>query len=138
MQILYAHLCDHAFLSLDGKPNLIGLLHSVNAPALPVQVDRLVVAFAVKAVGLEIDHPQEILLSLLDADGERLMETVVTVSFTAPKEVGWIIKPFFVTVDRLILPHAGPYEFVIRAGDERMTMPLEVFLTEPPVQLISL
>ncbi len=36
MKLLYALLCDQAFLSIDRKVNIIGVFETINAPSFPV------------------------------------------------------------------------------------------------------
>lgn len=36
MKLLYALLCDHAFLSIDRKVNIIGVFETINAASFPV------------------------------------------------------------------------------------------------------
>lgn len=36
MKLIYALLCDNAFLSIDRKVNIIGVFETINAPSFPV------------------------------------------------------------------------------------------------------
>jgi hypothetical protein len=48
MKLLYAMLCDNAFLSIDRKVNIIGVFETINAPSFPVQHPKFVLVGAIE------------------------------------------------------------------------------------------
>jgi hypothetical protein len=47
MKLLYALLCDNAFLSIDRKVNIIGVFENINAPKFPVTHPKFVIVGSV-------------------------------------------------------------------------------------------
>ena len=47
MKLLYALLCDNAFLSIDKKVNIIGVFENINAPKFPVSHPKFVIVGSV-------------------------------------------------------------------------------------------
>ena len=43
MKLLYGLLCDHAFLSIDKKVNIIGVFETINAQKFPVNHPKFVI-----------------------------------------------------------------------------------------------
>lgn len=47
MKLLYTLLCDHAFLSIDRKVNIIGVFETINAQKFPVTHPKFVIVGSV-------------------------------------------------------------------------------------------
>lgn len=48
MKLLYGILCDHAFLSIDRKVNIIGVFETINAQKFPVTHPKFVIVGSIQ------------------------------------------------------------------------------------------
>jgi hypothetical protein len=49
VKLLYALLCDHAFLSIDRKVNIIGVFETINSPSFPVNHTKFTLVGSIAA-----------------------------------------------------------------------------------------
>lgn len=127
MRIVWAHLCDLAFMSQDGKPNLIGIFDALRGRTLPLRLDRATIAFNLELLA---GDPTEVpvRLRLVDEDGAPAWEHTLTLGIHGGGGARKLQPTFFVNFSQIDLPTPGTWEFELTVADERTAVPLDAVL----------
>ena len=72
MQINYAHLCDYALLSKDGKLSILGIFDRIQPAQLPFALPQSFLAFEIELNYAEVGKEFEAKIECVDADGNPL------------------------------------------------------------------
>lgn len=114
MQITFAHLCDYASVSLDGKLSVMGIFSQINGQQIPLTHPQAYLAFQIDLNYAEIGRPLEIEIQIVDQDGKSLFGAKGSAAFQpggpAPKpgkngQIGQIIA-----FNNLTFASAGTYD----------------------------
>lgn len=129
MKIRYAHLCDYAIVSQEGKPSICGIFDRLNAQSVPVVHPLMHLVFEIELHRVEAERAFQIHVSLLDADGEKVMELkgdhVPTDQAHSGRQT--IVVRQLLAIQGLVFPKFGEYEFVLTLnGSVGATLPLTV------------
>lgn len=74
MDVTFAHLCDYATVSREGKLSVLGIFQNINAPQLPYQLPMAYLAFELEMVVAELGRPSAVEIRCLDQDGHELFK----------------------------------------------------------------
>lgn len=131
MRLIYAHLCDQAFLSVQGKMNIIGIFDSLKSSQYPAIHGKSDLVLALDVTTEDLDQEIFIGFQFINEDGKILLDTTVSPQIPYSKEWHTTV-PLILTLQNLALPAPGDYEFHIRSGDQNSaiiaTLPLRVWL----------
>ncbi len=117
----WAHLCDYAFFDKGEKACLIGIFRVIWAHRTPAQHTRFTLAFEVAGKPGETTRLQ---LELVRPDRSDPLIDIESDAVTF-NEAGRHI--FTITLDNVLFPDFGPYEFRISAdGVVSKVVPLDV------------
>ena len=87
MNIRFAHICDYATVSREGKLSVLGIFTNINAAKFPATHPQMYLAFDLEMKAVEADREIALEIHLVDADGEKLFELKGTVQFKGPAGV---------------------------------------------------
>ena len=74
MEITLALLCDAAKIAADGKLNILGQFSQIAAPAFPCELPLMHLALRFEAHPSDAGAERELLVRLVNADGNRIGE----------------------------------------------------------------
>ncbi len=74
MKIQFAHLCDYATVSQEGKLSILGIFTNINVRTFPATHPQMYLAFDLEMRTVEASRPMALEIHLVDADGEKLFE----------------------------------------------------------------
>jgi hypothetical protein len=69
MRVTYAHLCDYALLSVEGKLGMLGVFSRIAVQQLPALHPQAYLVFELALDYTEIGHPFDVRVECVDADG---------------------------------------------------------------------
>jgi hypothetical protein len=69
LKVNFAHVCDYASISREGKLSVMGIFAQVFAITLPGGIPMMYLAFEIDASASELDRPFKLEIRLADADG---------------------------------------------------------------------
>jgi hypothetical protein len=72
MKITFAHICDYATVSREGKLSVMGLFSQINAQTFPAAHALAYVAFQAEVDHEDVAREFTLEIRLVDADGEAL------------------------------------------------------------------
>ena len=134
MDVTFAHLCDYATVSREGKLSVLGMFTTNNAPQLPYQLPMASLAFELEMVIAELGRPTAVEIRCLDQDGHELfkMQGQVAVEAGPGRQPRLGDRPRLhqvIAVAGLEFPRDGAYEVVIFVnGALKKTVPFNVVL----------
>ena len=85
MKIPFAHLCDYATVSQEGKLSILGIFTNINVATLPATHPQMYLAFDMEMRAVEANRQMEIEIHLVDADGEKLFAMKGSGQLRAPE-----------------------------------------------------
>src|SRR5437870_1213864 len=74
MKVNFAHLCDYAIVSQEGKLSVLGIFDNVHAGQLPAIHQKMVLAFQIVPHPSEVGNSFEVCVQCVDQDGGKLFE----------------------------------------------------------------
>lgn len=126
--------------SLNGKVYAIGMgWNSISASAFPVRHPRMALVVIIRVSYAECGDEHLLEIHLDDADGHRLgigpggsdLFGVVLAPDRSPFEGDERVIPVAVTVDQVVFPSAGRYNWVVEIdGQERARLPMRLMLID--------
>ena len=135
MHLRYGLLADSVAPGPQGKKNIIGTFSTVHSTVFPAHHPSLSVAFRIEGTHQELgEHHLEVLF--VDADF-KTVGTLVQGPFDLSKEQVPIdgipaAVEAALTLQGLLIPKPGPYEFVIRVDQRHLgSIPLYAVLHQP-------
>lgn len=135
MKVNFAHVCDYASVSKEGKLSAMGIFTRIYVTSLPAVHPLMFLAFELEVRPAELGHPVKLGIKLVDADGQKMVESEAdvkvagTVTNADPVQI-----PQFVAFGGMPIPRIGRYSFDIFVNDAWQTSAsFEVVkLTAPP------
>ena len=88
MLINFAHLCDYASVSAEGKLSVMGIFDVINAPALPWTHPTFYIAFQLESTREEVNQSFAVRVECVDQDGARVFKVEANYSPTATLAIG--------------------------------------------------
>ena len=74
MEVSFAHLCDYATVSREGKLSVMGIFSRISTGRLPSQHHQAFLAFQLDASSFELNRPFEVEIRCMGPDGEDLLK----------------------------------------------------------------
>lgn len=106
MKIGYIHLADYANISVEGKPNILGLFTRIYVNSVPMVYGNCVLVFELIPELMEPKKPSQVCARLIDPDGKKLAEFSLNIDGSGMREAQCVI----IRLDKLYLPVLGRYE----------------------------
>ncbi len=133
-QILYAHLCEKAFLSQNGNLNIIGIFEEVRAPQFPLTFPQL--SFVATFRGKPHDH--QIVIKIVNTADEKEITKPIEINMKAPENQQETDKEATVRligdINNLQIASEGKYEVRITLdGKEAYTVPFSASKASKPI-----
>lgn len=88
VRVTFAHLCDHAMVSKEGKLSVIGIFSRIQARDLPTTHLMAYLAFELELTHAEVNRDFQVRVDLVNPDGRSLFRTDATVRVDGPAKVG--------------------------------------------------
>jgi hypothetical protein len=119
MQVNFAHLCDFALMSAEGKLSLIGLFSRIVVPQLPAVLQQSFVAFEIELDYTEIGTPVDVRVEIVDADGAKVIKGTHHVPTQGQGKPGdRALIPQVMRLPPLQFGRAGSYDINIFLGTD--------------------
>ncbi len=105
MKLIYALLCDSAFLSIDRKVNIIGVFETINASSFPVNHSKFVL------VGSIIPSKNEFKMAveIAKAEGKSILNQAQEREVKLPESSETKNFNFIVEIVNTVFPEIGIY-----------------------------
>lgn len=128
MNVTYAHLCDYASISREGKLSAMGIFDSIQVPSLPSLHPLLYLAFEIELRPSEVGQTFKVGIALVDIDGKPVLQTEAQMTFEGTPTSGDTIKiPQTLAIQGMPLRAAGRYSFDIAVnGDHKKSVTFDV------------
>ncbi len=85
MKISFAHICDYATVSREGKLSVLGIFTNINVAKFPATHAQMYLAFDLEMKAVEADREMQLEIHLVDADGEKIFELKGSGQFQTPE-----------------------------------------------------
>jgi hypothetical protein len=112
VQINFAHLCDYASVSREGKLSVLGIFSQINGAHAPLVHPQAFLAFELAINYAEVGKPITIDIQIVDADGTKILGARVNGAIHA----GTPVKPGdapqigqILAIHNLTFPRFGTY-----------------------------
>lgn len=134
MEITFAHLCDYASVSADGKLSISGIFDKINAPKMPWLHPSFYLAFQLESSFDERNARVPLRVECVDADGARVLQLEAQYSPGGSGEVGEALRQSqMLAFHNLPFGRAGRFEFIIYVdGTLKRRVPFDVVSVAPP------
>ncbi|CAN5267438.1 hypothetical protein BH23GEM2_BH23GEM2_14810 [soil metagenome] len=112
MEVRFAHLCDYALVSKEGKLSVLGIFSNIVVRNLPATHPSAYLAFELEFNHAEMNQPVPLRIELVDADGAKLLRLEAEVVAEGPQQIG--ARPRLaqiLTLNQLTFRKSGSYEF---------------------------
>jgi hypothetical protein len=136
MKVTFAHLCDYATISREGKLSVLGIFGAVNVPVLPKTHPMMYLVFEIEFSTAEFDRDLKFEVKVADADGGPIAAIQGKFRIGGKIVAGETPKvPQVLPLANLPIAKAGNYQFSIFLNDaHQMDVPFAVKLAhQPPV-----
>jgi hypothetical protein len=133
MDVTFAHLCDYAIVSREGKLSIMGIFGSITAVQLPATHPQMFLAFEMAGSTAEAGRNMTLRIDCVDGDGNELLKMEVQVGLAARKPTpgGKIILGQVMGINQLQLTRYGMHNFNIFI-DGTFKKSLEFEVKKPP------
>jgi hypothetical protein len=126
MNLTTAALCENARERTDGRLDLLGVFHELNAPGFPAVQERMTAVFVIEWDAEELGE-QPLRADLLAPDGRKVLtiegHTAVAATDPAVPPQTRLIMP----LEKVVFPEPGVYTFELLAGSDVVrTCPLRL------------
>lgn len=92
MHVTYAHLCDYANVSKEGKMNIMGVFDRIGALAVPYVHPMMFLAFEIAMHPAEVGHQFQMQFKLVDEDGKSVLEVQAGGKIDAVVQGGELVR----------------------------------------------
>lgn len=115
MKVTFAHVCDYATISREGKLSVLGIFGRISANKVPAQHPQLWLAFEIEVMKHELGQVGKLEVRLAGEDGEILVRLNGEVKIeSADLLPGRPVKvPYIIQVNGMRLAKYGSYGFDI-------------------------
>lgn len=124
MKVNFAHICDYASISREGKLSAMGIFDNIGVRSVPATHPALYLAFQIEMQVAEFDRPFKLEVRLATEDGQVMMRTQAEGRINASKapKAGTPVRiPQIMALGGLSLPKFGRYAFDIFINDDLKT-----------------
>lgn len=136
MNILYAHICEKAFLSQNGNLNLIGIFENIAAQQFPITFPQ--VAIVTTLEGEVGEHTQQISI-INEESGEEVVKPIsININVAANQNASPDQKPgnlrLLGDINNLTIPSEGNYLVKITLdGELKYSIKFKAMLAKKPI-----
>lgn len=138
MKVNFAHLCDYATISREGKLSVLGIFDHMQAASVPVVHPQLYLVFEVEISSAELEQDLRLRVELRDADGAIALQVKATFRVQGQASVGE--RPRIPQVMPLVgvqLKKFGAHQFSIFLNDDhKADIQFEVRQGTPPAATV--
>lgn len=141
MNVTYAHICDYASISREGKLSAMGIFDRIYVPAFPGVQNLMHLAYELELRPAELRQPFDLTIKLVNQDGAVLVEMAGRGSIDAQVQAGTPLRvPQILALGGVPLPQAGSYSLdIFINGDHKYAVTFFVaVVTEAPPGLQGL
>jgi hypothetical protein len=133
MKLTTAALCESARERPDGRLDLLGVFHELNAPGFPAVQERMTAVFVVEWDADE-QGEQPLRADLLAPNGRKVLTIEGHTEVGAPLPGGAPPQTrLLMPLEKVVFPVPGAYEFELLAGSEVVrTCPLRLLQQPAP------
>lgn len=137
MKINFAHLCDYALISRDGKLSVMGLFDNINVAQLPAAHPTAFLAFEIGLHTAELGRPFALRIDCVDQDGRLLFQASANLHLAAREGFTPTIGdkprvPQVIGIANLLLQRDGPHQINIWLAERlEHTLEFRVALVHP-------
>lgn len=138
MKLTYAHLCDYATVSREGKVSVMGIFSELRFPKYPHPLPSAFLVFELEASAGEVGRKVDVEITCMGQDGQPLfkMGGALVINLppgVAPKPGEMHRSSQILGVNGLMIPSPGPYQVDIFVnGDLKATVGFEAAQIVPP------
>lgn len=127
MKLIYALLCDQAFLSLDRKVNIIGVFETINAPSFPVVHPKFTLVGSVEPSKDKF----KMLVDIVDESNKSILNEAQEREVALPKDRGNTNFNFIIEIVNTSFPTSGKFQVrVLIDGEVVASLPLGLAITQ--------
>lgn len=118
MKLTTAALCEHARERTDGRLDLLGVFHDLNAPAFPAVQEHMTAVFVIEWSAEELGE-QPLRADLLGPGGRKVLtieghtEVIASDAVGVPSQTRLVLP-----LEKVVFPSPGEYEFELLAGSD--------------------
>lgn len=141
MKVTLALLCDSANVAADGKLNILGQFSQIASPAFPCELPLMHLALRFEAQPSDTGAERELLIRLVNADGNRIgeLDGLLTVPQCEPSgepsgnsSDGPIMLQTVVPLPNITFPEPGAYALhLLIDGEGNRSVGLDVIPAVP-------
>ena len=133
MKVTFAHICDYASVSREGKLSTMGIFDRIQVAAVPASHPLFYLAFELEMRLAELGVPFKMGIKLVDADGNKMLETEGEMQIDATIAGAEVVRiPQLVAFGGMPLPRLGRYRFDIFVnGDHKHAATFDVAVAVP-------
>lgn len=114
MRVSFAHICDYASVSREGKLSVNGIFSFIGAQTFPVQHPLLYLVFELDLSSSELNAEYECKVKLQGPDGPEIFSATLKFRVGGSARPGERPKvPQIIPIGGLILPGPGMHQFSI-------------------------
>ena len=127
MKLLYALLCDQAFLSIDRKVNIIGVFETINAANFPVTHPKFTLVGSIEPSKTKF----KLSIDMEDEGGNSILQQVQEREVSLPEQNTPRNFNFIIDILNTSFPKMGNYKVkIIVDGDVLALLPLGIAKTD--------
>ncbi|HSJ14200.1 MAG TPA: hypothetical protein VK939_07285 [Longimicrobiales bacterium] len=115
MRLTTAALCESAHERPDGRIDLIGVFHELNAPGFPAVQEHMTAVFVVEWDAAETG-PQPLRADLLAPNGRKVLTIEGHTEVSAQPGGGPPQTRLIMPLEKVVFPVTGLYQFELLAG----------------------
>ena len=110
MKIKYAHLCDYAMVSREGKLSVLGIFTRITSARLPWVHPQAYIAFEIELNYAEVGKEFSVKIELVNADGGRIFGAEAQIMAQGSAKIGQNPGiPQVIGIGGMRFENEGPY-----------------------------
>lgn len=118
MKLTFAHLCDYASVSREGKPSVMGIFSVLYAQKVPVKHPVMYVVFELEFSAAELNRDARAMILIQDADGADVVRTEMKFHIAGKAVAGERPRlPQIVQLRHVEFKKFGAHQFTIFLND---------------------
>ena len=110
MRVTFAHLCDYALISKEGKLSILGMFSGMQLSQIPAVQPMMYLAFEIELSPAELNRDFSIRIECTDEDGNRVFQSGAKARVDAKPKPGK--RPRFaqvITIRMMQVRRVGPH-----------------------------
>jgi hypothetical protein len=130
VNVNFAHLCDYASVSREGKLSVMGIFDRITVAVVPSMHPMLYLAFQLELFPAELGRPFKVAIRVVDADGNAVLETDADAKIDGQAKPGEMARsPQVVGFASLPLRKAGRHSIdIFLNGDHKANTTFDVIV----------